>query len=33
MRIIIALGFVAGLGFIYLSLNEVAYRRKYWGKK
>lgn len=30
MKFIIALGIIGGAGFIYLALNEIAYRKKYW---
>jgi len=29
MKIVIAIGIVAGLGFIYFSIAEIDYRRKY----
>ena len=33
MRIVIAIGILLGACFIYLSISEVAYRKKYWRRR
>jgi len=30
MRIVIALGILAGAGFIWMSINEMAYRKRWF---
>ena len=32
MRIVLALGIIAGAGFVYLTLCEIEYR-KYWRRR
>ena len=33
MKAIIALGIIAGAGFIYAAYCEISYRNKYWRNK
>ena len=33
MKIIIAFGIICGAGFIYLAMNEIAYRNKMRGRR